>query len=295
MNFWKNFKKKMKYEDFIYNLTKTILLDLDIKNLFVNVTEQIREFLDAERCSLFFYDREKEHLRSVVISADKNISKVEIPVDKRSIAGYTALTKKILNIKNVYDREELKSIDPDLKYPDPWLSIEGKKIRSMLSVPIMGDGKVLGVFQAMNKIPFFTEEDEKIIEKIVPLIGIALNNVIKYSNMKIAQNIEKTILENISEAVVLLDSKNRILTYNSQFGEMTGYRFSKMNIENKKIDEILPLIKAHMDKIDFVRKHNIPQEITLDLIRIRIIPIKWKCVIKDDFDYVALIFHFPRG
>jgi len=215
----------MSYEDFIYNLTKTILQDFDIKTLFINVTDQIRKFIGAERSSLFFYDREKNLLRSVVISVDQNVDKIEIPVDKESIAGYTALEKRILNIKDIHDKKELSSIDPDLKYHNPWLSIKGVETRSMLSVPVIKDGEVLGVFQAINKDPYFTEKDEEILGKITPLIAIALDNVIKYSKMRIAQNIEKVILENISEAVVLLDNENRIITFNSQFGEMTGYRF----------------------------------------------------------------------
>ncbi|ACO03236.1 MAG TPA: PAS domain-containing protein [Persephonella sp.] len=285
----------MSYEDFIYNLTKTILQDFDIKTLFINVTDQIRKFIGAERSSLFFYDREKNLLRSVVISVDQNVDKIEIPVDKESIAGYTALEKRILNIKDIHDKKELSSIDPDLKYHNPWLSIKGVETRSMLSVPVIKDGEVLGVFQAINKDPYFTEKDEEILGKITPLIAIALDNVIKYSKMRIAQNIEKVILENISEAVVLLDNENRIITFNSQFGEMTGYRFSRNEAKNKKIEEILPIIKAHLDKIDFVRKYMIPEEITLDLIRIRMVPIIWECVLEGRFEYVGLIFHFPRG
>jgi len=285
----------MDYESFIYNLTKTILKDFDIKTLFINVTDQIKDFLGAERSSLFFYDREKNLLRSVVISVDHNIDKIEIPVNKESIAGFTVLEKKILNIKDIHNKDELISVDPDLKYHKHWLNIKGVETKSMLSAPIIKDGEVLGVFQAINKDPYFTKQDEKVTEKITPLIAIALDNVVKYSKMKIAQNIEKVILENISEAVVLLDNDNRIITFNSQFGEMTGYRFSRKEAENKRIEDILPIIKTHLDKIEFVRRHMIPEEITLDLIRIRMVPIVWECILEGRFEYVGLIFHFPHG
>ncbi len=285
----------MDYESFIYNLTKTILKDFDIKTLFINVTDQIKDFLGAERSSLFFYDKEKNLLRSVVISVDHNIDKIEIPVNKESIAGFTVLEKKILNIKDIHNKDELISVDPDLKYHKHWLNIKGVETKSMLSAPIIKDGEVLGVFQAINKDPYFTKQDEKVTEKITPLIAIALDNVVKYSKMKIAQNIEKVILENISEAVVLLDNDNRIITFNSQFGEMTGYRFSRKEAENKRIEDILPIIKTHLDKIEFVRRHMIPEEITLDLIRIRMVPIVWECILEGRFEYVGLIFHFPHG
>ncbi len=285
----------MEFEDFIYNLSKTILKDFDVKTLFVNVVDQIREYLKAERSSLFFYDKDKDVLRSVVLTVEHDIDRIEIPVDKESIAGYTAFTKKILNIKDVRNEKELIKIDPDLKYHNPWLSIEGIETRSMLSVPIIKDGDILGVFQAINKDPYFNEDDEKVLRKISPIISIALDNVIKHSRMKIAQNIEKTILENISEAVVLIDNENKIVTFNSQFGEMTGYRFSKDDAKYKKIDEILPIVKTHIDKINFVRDYNIPEEIALDLIRIRIVPIKWECFLEGERNYVGLIFHFPHG
>jgi len=283
-------------EDFIYQLSQEILSDLRLNKMLLNISEKIKNYIGAERASLFVYDQENNTLNSVVIMADsKTLKTVQIPVTKESIAGYTAISGKILNIKDVHDFDELYKIDRQLRYHSPWLYIPEVETRSMISVPIKKDGKLLGVFQAINKKGGFTKEDEKKLKKLIPLIAIALDRALSLNQLEMLRSIERTILDNVMEGVVLIDLNYRVKEVNSSFIEMLGFRFSENEIINRSIFELIPSLKEYEKNIDFVIDNNISEEIPMEIIRVKIIPINWECLSRKDIKYLALIFNFPRG
>ncbi|MDQ7055388.1 MAG: hypothetical protein Q9M89_02375 [Persephonella sp.] len=87
-------------EDFIYQLSKEILSDLSLDRVLINVSNKIKDYIGAERASLFVYDPEEDSLNSVVLLADSGKPKnIQIPVSKESIAGFTVISGKTVNIK----------------------------------------------------------------------------------------------------------------------------------------------------------------------------------------------------
>jgi PAS domain S-box-containing protein len=283
-------------EDFIYQLSKEILSDLHLEKMLINISDKIKSYIGAERASLFVYDDENNTLNSVVLLADTGkIKSVQIPVSKESIAGYTALSKKILNIKDVHDFDELYKIDKELRYHSHWLYIPEVKTESVISVPITRDGKVIGVFQAINKEGGFTKEDEKKLKKLAPLIALAIDRAVYLNRLEMLRSIEKTVLENVKEGVALIDLNLKVKEVNSSFIEMLGYRFSEEDIIGRSIFEIIPRLKEYEKKMDFVIQNQISEEISLEIMRIKIIPINWECFTRKDIKYLALIFNFPHG
>ncbi|WP_457625233.1 GAF domain-containing protein [Persephonella sp.] len=283
-------------EDFIYQLSKEILSDLHLEKMLINISDKIKSYIGAERASLFVYDDENNTLNSVVLLADTGkIKSVQIPVSKESIAGYTALSKKILNIKDVHDFDELYKIDKELRYHSHWLYIPEVKTESVISVPITRDGKVIGVFQAINKEGGFTKEDEKKLKKLAPLIALAIDRAVYLNRLEMLRSIEKTVLENVKEGVALIDLNLKVKEVNSSFIEMLGYRFLEEDIIGRSIFEIIPRLKEYEKKMDFVIQNQISEEISLEIMRIKIIPINWECFTRKDIKYLALIFNFPHG
>ena len=283
-------------EDFIYQLSKEILSDLHLEKMLINISDKIKSYIGAERASLFVYDDENNTLNSVVLLADTGkIKSVQIPVSKESIAGYTALSKKILNIKDVHDFDELYKIDKELRYHSHWLYIPEVKTESVISVPITRDGKVIGVFQAINKEGGFTKEDEKKLKKLAPLIALAIDRAVYLNRLEMLRSIEKTVLENVKEGVALIDLNLKVKEVNSSFIEMLGYRFLEEDIIGRSIFEIIPRLKEYEKKMDFVIQNQISEEISLEIMRIKIIPINWECFTRKDIKYLELIFNFPHG
>ncbi|WP_456465497.1 GAF domain-containing protein [Persephonella sp.] len=287
---------RIKMEDFIYQLAEEILSDLRLDKMLINISEKIKNYIGAERASLFIYDQEHNTLNSVVILADsKTLKTVQIPVSKESVAGYTVISGRILNIKDVHNFDELYKIDRQLRYHSPWLYIPEVETKSMISVPIKKDEKILGVFQAINKKGGFTKEDERKLKKLAPLIAIALDRALSLNQLEMLRIIERTILDNVMEGIALVDLNYRIKEINSSFIEMLGFRFSEDDMINKSIFEFIPSLKDYEKNFDFVLDNNISEEIPMEIMRVKIIPINWESMHKKDIKYLALIFNFPRG
>jgi eukaryotic-like serine/threonine-protein kinase len=96
---------------------------------------------NAERATIFLLDAERGELWSKVAVGDE-VGEIRVPLGK-GIAGVAAATGETINLK-----------DP---YADPRFNPEidrrtGYTTRSLLTVPLAGaDGKVVGVFQVLNK------------------------------------------------------------------------------------------------------------------------------------------------
>ncbi len=283
-------------EDFIYQLSKEILSDLSLDKMLLNVSDKIKDYIGAERASLFVYDPERNSLNSVVLLADSGkIKNVQIPVAKESIAGFTAISGRTVNIKDVHDFEELRKIDPQLRYHSPWVYIPDVKTTSMISIPVKKDGKLLGVFQAINKEGGFTQEDEKVLEKLSPLIAIAIERALFINRLEMLRATEKTILDNIMEGVVLIDLDLRIKEMNASFIEMLGYRYSEEELLGADITKFIPALKEYRKKLEFAVENEISEEIFIGMMRIKIIPVEWNCLHKKEIKYIALIFSFSVG
>lgn len=95
-----------------------------------------------------------------------------LPINKNSLAGYVALTKDVLNIKNCYDLPE----DADYKFNNSFDLNTNYKTKSMLTIPmITADGKVRGVLQLINKL------SDKGMEKAEEEKSVPLKSVISFS------------------------------------------------------------------------------------------------------------------
>jgi GAF domain-containing protein len=141
------------------------------------VVEEIREYLDCDRCSLFIYDKKSNNLCSKV--AQKLKSKVVcIPANRHSITGYTFITGETIYADDAYDEKELKRIDPHICVSEQWDKTYRYKTKSVLATPINARGKRVGVFLALNKKGGFIPYSVEALKEYAPLVGLALEIVL---------------------------------------------------------------------------------------------------------------------
>ena len=124
-----------------------------------NIDEIITE-LSVELCGLFFADR----LTIYLISDDKGsiISKVKtglhsfkdikLPINEQSIAGFVATNKRVVNIRDVYDEAELKTLSPQLNFLKAVDAKTGYRTKQLLVAPILEakSKDLIGVIQIIN-------------------------------------------------------------------------------------------------------------------------------------------------
>lgn len=117
----------------------------------------------------------------------KLLSPFTLPISNKSIAGWSAKNKEVLNIEDVYKIENAP-YRIDKKHDKR----TGYKCRSMLTVPMIDkEDNVVGVFQLINKRggdkkDSFTGQDEKVAESLASQAAVAIRNTQLIEELKSA-------------------------------------------------------------------------------------------------------------
>jgi type II secretory ATPase GspE/PulE/Tfp pilus assembly ATPase PilB-like protein len=149
----------------------------DLDEILIDLKDEITALFSAERLTVYVVDGVKRELVSRFKSGDE-ISEIRLPVNHNSLAGYSALTHKLLNISNVYDDAEVARIDEELKFDKSWDQKTGYRTRQALVYPIIFQKYLMGALQFINRKggDSFSPEDEKAVADLAKIIGIALYN-----------------------------------------------------------------------------------------------------------------------
>jgi Nif-specific regulatory protein len=137
----------------------------DLASLQALITREAKELLQAERVSIFLFDRKNCELWSA-ISEEGTIMRFDA---RLGIAGAVAMTGKAINVDDAYEHPLFyKEVDAKT----------GFRTRTLLAVPLHNlDGAVIGVGEAMNKVSgFFTAEDAEILATLAAHLADLLEN-----------------------------------------------------------------------------------------------------------------------
>jgi HD-GYP domain-containing protein (c-di-GMP phosphodiesterase class II) len=134
----------------IFSYVGRIADERDIDQLLILLADMGRDLISADRCTVWLLNRKTEELWSKVAHG---VDRITIPCSA-GIAGCVAMTGESLIINDPYNDDRFDK-DVDKK--------TGYHTRNILGLPINdGEGKIIGVYQAINKIPEpekFSEQD----------------------------------------------------------------------------------------------------------------------------------------
>jgi type II secretory ATPase GspE/PulE/Tfp pilus assembly ATPase PilB-like protein len=149
----------------------------DLDEILIDLIDDINALFSAERLTVYVVDGVKRELVSRVKSGEE-IAEIRIPVNKNSLAGYAALTHKLVNVQNAYDKQELQAIDTALQHDRSWDQLTGFRTKQVLAYPIIFQKYLMGAIEFVNhrQDSRFTPDDEKAVADLSKIIGIALYN-----------------------------------------------------------------------------------------------------------------------
>lgn len=261
--------------DKFFGILNTIFSTLNIDEILTTVVKEIQSILRADRCTLYLVDKESNELYSRVLQAE-NLIEIRLPITKSSIAGYSSITKKIVNVKDAYDDAELKVIDRELCFDRRWDRESGYRTESVLVIPIpvKTEGDVIGVFQALNKPDGFSDSDVTVMEQLSYLLGITLNNALLYQTIDDEKRLKEYILDDIEEGVCILDTKKRITSASKFLEVMSGMRYPVQEMIGEYFFELFPNFTNTQleEKINEVLLYGFKRIALLEVLEVKIIP-----------------------
>ena len=186
-----------------------------LDSIFIEVQGEILTFFDADRLTLYALDNEKKEIYSKFLAIDA-VREIRVPISPKSVSGYVALSKQTVNIADAYDAGELKKISPELSFDSSWDKKTGIRTTQILCMPVLHEGKVLGVVQLINKKrgPRFTKDDEVSVARIAKTLGIAFNNQAQMGAQRRGTKFDYVI----SQGLVTQDEVNQAVAVARQKG-----------------------------------------------------------------------------
>ena len=133
-------------------VTNKIHATSNIDEIMLEVSADICNLFNADRLTIYTIGEDKQTIVSKVKTGLNSFKDLKLPIAEHSIAGYVALSKKMLNLKDVYDEAELRQSNPNLRFLQEVDKRTGYRTKQMLVAPVTegGSGDLLGVVQLIN-------------------------------------------------------------------------------------------------------------------------------------------------
>jgi type II secretory ATPase GspE/PulE/Tfp pilus assembly ATPase PilB-like protein len=150
-------------------VTNKIHATSNIDEIMLEVSADICQLFNADRLTIYSMGEDKQSIVSKVKTGLNSFKDLKLPIAEHSIAGWVAMTRKLANIKDVYDDGELKSLNPSLRFLQEVDKRTGYRTKQQLVAPIVeqGGAELIGVIQIINNkagVPFGALAEEGVTE-----------------------------------------------------------------------------------------------------------------------------------
>ncbi len=187
---------------------RTMAVETNLDTLLTIIAKEINIALEADRCTVFLLDTEKNELWSKV-ALGVDLQEIRFSANL-GIAGYVVQTGETINITDAYnDKRFNKEIDNKTGY----------ETKSILCMPIRNmSHEIIGAFQVLNKKGgHFTQKDEDLLIAIGSSAGIALENATLFNKQRQFIEEQKRLLSSFIDTLSFsIDARDKITAGHSE-------------------------------------------------------------------------------
>ena len=122
-------------------LTNKIHAARNVDEIMLELSGDVCDLFQSDRLSIYLVSEDKSAIISRVKTGLNAFKDLRLPLAEQSIAGYAGLAKKILNIADVYDEQELKKHHASLRFLREVDKKTGYRTKQMLVAPVL-DGEI---------------------------------------------------------------------------------------------------------------------------------------------------------
>ncbi|MGC2165755.1 MAG: ATPase, T2SS/T4P/T4SS family [Gallionella sp.] len=172
-------KSELEFNRNLNHVTNKIHATNNVDEIMLDVSKDICALFNADRLTIYVVGEDNLSLVSKVKTGLNSFKDLKLPIAEQSIAGYVALNKRLLNIKDVYDEKELALYSPQLRFLQEVDKRTGYRTKQMLVIPIVdaGNNDLDGVIQVINNkagVPF-AASTEVGAQELAQTIAVALH------------------------------------------------------------------------------------------------------------------------
>jgi len=195
---------------------------LNVSEVLEAVLELATKVVKAEASSLLLLDEKKNELYFDVTlgSVKESVKQIRLKVGE-GIAGWVAKEKVPLIVNDVTkDSRFTKKVDKSTSFIT----------RSVLAVPLVAKGKLIGVVEAINKEmnQEFSDNDKEAFEIFASQSAIAIENARLFSDVSTEKQKLNTVFAEMSDGVILLDESGKVVILNEAGGRFLGLALNQV-------------------------------------------------------------------
>ncbi|MCQ2739144.1 MAG: HD-GYP domain-containing protein [bacterium] len=192
----------------LVKIGQAVAAEKNIDVLIRTIAEETKIALNADRCTVYLYDREHNELYSKVATGLDDFKELRVPADK-GLAGHVVKTGETVNIKDAYKDERF---NPDIDKKT------GYRTKTILCMPIKNfNQEIIGVFQVLNKFDeTFSIDDEDLLIAIASSAGISLENAQLFEKQRKLLEEQRLLFDSFIETLASsIDARDKITSGHS--------------------------------------------------------------------------------
>ena len=223
--------------DMVNNLTKSILGITDVYQIAWEIVNNIAEYLDSKDCIIYLVDHEQNTMEQIAVYGEKlddgnKIKNRLILKIGDGIVGTVAKTAKS-EIVNDTSKDKRYIVDDEVRL-------------SEITVPILSQGKVIGVIDSEHKDKnYFTQEHVKTLGSIASQVGIKLQTTLNIREREKAETQNTQLLQELELS-------------NNELQEYAHVVSHDLKTPLRSIDALVSWIKTdNKDNFDTITKQNL--------------------------------------
>ncbi len=147
-----DFGARLAFQKQLQVVTNRIHATSNIDEIMLEMSAEVCALFNADRLTIYSVAEDRQSIVSKVKTGLNSFKDLKLPIAEHSIAGYAAFAKKTVNIKDVYDDAELRTLNPNLRFLQEVDKRTGYRTKQMLAAPIIeaGGSELIGVIQVIN-------------------------------------------------------------------------------------------------------------------------------------------------
>jgi signal transduction histidine kinase len=231
----------------LQNLTRTLSSELNLEPLLQMILASAVQVMGASAGSLLLLDQRMDELVFEVIEGGGGVALegARMPADK-GIAGWVATNREPLIVDDVNrDDRHYRDIAQDYDF----------STTSILCVPLIAKGQVIGVLQVLNKKPgkYFTPEDQEILTTFAAQSAVAIENARLYQSLREEHDRLIAVEEDVRRGLAreLHDGPAQMLAAIIMSANFVQQAIAHESIEHAvaELDEMLPVAEKALRQV----------------------------------------------
>lgn len=135
----------------LHKVTNKIHATNNVDEIMLELSQDVCSLFNADRLTIYALSEDKQSIVSKVKTGLNSFKDLKLPINDQSIAGYVAHSRRLVNIRDVYDEAELKQYSPKMQFLQEVDKRTGYRSKQMLVVPVIDGGdELMGVVQLIN-------------------------------------------------------------------------------------------------------------------------------------------------